>query len=267
MSVIDPLDLSRRRDIGALLSDGFALWRAHLPILFTLALLVVAPVRLLVDGLWARTITEWSATPAPAPGVVSGLCGALLIPVLVTAAHVVTVLDIAEGRSPALGDVLRRSARVAGPVAVVVLLYLGAVALGTVVLIVPGIWLSVRLYFGAQAAVIDGGRGVDALRRSSALVDGQWWRAFGTLLVIGIAAAVLGALVALAIGAPVALLTDAGALVAALNLAGEAVTQSFTALVSTLFFFDLRAGQAIARRDEPASPAATYHGYAPPGPP
>ena len=61
-------------------------------------------------------------------------------------------------------------------------------------LIVPGIWLAVRWYFGAQAAVVDGLRPVDALRRSAEVVQTRWWRTFGVLLAFGVVVGALGAL-------------------------------------------------------------------------
>ncbi len=63
---------------------------------------------------------------------------------------------------------------------VVVVLYLLVTAAGFALLLIPGIWLYARLYFGAQAAVVEGARGADALRVSSRYVDGNWWRVFGT---------------------------------------------------------------------------------------
>lgn len=102
------------------------------------------------------------------------------------------------------------------------------------------IWLGVRLYFGAQAAVVERRRGPDALRRSSELVKGQWWRTFGVLFVTGFCAAVMGLAVGLGIGGPLALLTDLGVLLATATILGEAIAVSFTALVATLLFFDLR---------------------------
>lgn len=235
-----PLDLARTRDLHALLSDGFALWRRHFVIFFALALLVVAPVRLIIDGLWTGTLTDWDATGSLPAVVTSSLADVLLIPALVTAAHVIVVLDLAEGRSPSVRNSLAAVARLAVPVATVVALYFVITTAASLLLIVPGVWLGVKCYFGAQAVIVDDERGVNALRRSSDLVEGQWWRAFGVLTAIGLIALLLGGTISLLVGGPIALITDTGALVATINIVGDAVIQSFTALVATLFVFDLR---------------------------
>ena len=73
------------------------------------------------------------------------------------------------------------------------MLYSLGVALGLVALIVPGVWLSVRWYFAAQAAVVDGLGPADALRRSAEVVETRWWRTFGVLLAFGLLVGIFGA--------------------------------------------------------------------------
>ena len=73
-----------------------------------------------------------------------------------TALQVVAVHALAEGEEPTVGAALRRAAPRLPAAAGAVVLYSLGVALGLVALIVPGIWLSVRWYFAAQAAVVDG---------------------------------------------------------------------------------------------------------------
>ena len=72
------------------------------------------------------------------------------------------------------------------------------IAAGFVLLIIPGIYLAVKLYFVPQTVVIEGARRLDALRQSSDMVRGFWWRTFGLVVLINLAAA----LPALVITAP-----------------------------------------------------------------
>ena len=53
------------------------------------------------------------------------------------------------------------------------------IAAGFVLLVIPGIYLAVRLFFVPQTVVIERARGLDALRASSDIVRGFWWRTFG----------------------------------------------------------------------------------------
>jgi hypothetical protein len=52
--------------------------------------------------------------------------------------------------------------------------------------IVPAIFVTIRLLFGSSAVVMEGARGVAALRRSWSLVRGLWWKVFGNLLLVAL---------------------------------------------------------------------------------
>ncbi len=57
-----------------------------------------------------------------------------------------------------------------------------AIGLGFVLLLVPGIYLAVGLSMGMFLVLIDHQGPVEAFTKSRALVAGQWWSVFGTLL-------------------------------------------------------------------------------------
>ena len=244
---VSPLDLGRPRDLGDLLSVSLGLWFRHLPLFFALAFVVVAPVVLLVDGVWAGTLDDVDATDAPVEaGLVSMLLQLTVVPALVTAMHVITVQDIARGDSPSFGRALRSAFAVLVPVGLVVVLYALAVGLGFLALIIPGVWLAVRWYFGAQAAVVDGSRGIDALRRSGELVHGMWWRVAGILFVLGLLGAIVAGVLAAIAGVVVGVLGDADAGIAVGNVLLQTLAVSWTAVAGTLLYFDLRAREAPA---------------------
>jgi hypothetical protein len=54
---------------------------------------------------------------------------------------------------------------------------------GLILLVIPGIYVGVRLAVSIQALVVEGRRGTEAMGRSWSLVGGHWWHAFATLLV------------------------------------------------------------------------------------
>jgi len=204
--------------------------------------------------LWAGTLDEFfGGDAALGPSIASQVSRALIIPVLVTTMHVHAVQDLAAGRAPSFRRSTIAAFRMAPTVSVVVVLYLLVTTAGFLLLI-PGIWLSVRLYFGAQAAVVEGTRGRDALHVSSRYVDADWGRAFGTLLVIGLVAFVLGAAVGIVLGGPVALITDSGIAIGVANIASSAVAYSLSALLATIFFFDLRTRDAKRTRRARSEP-------------
>lgn len=60
-----------------------------------------------------------------------------------------------------------------------------AVSLGTLLLLVPGVYLLVALSFTTPALVLEGRTVGGAMSRSRELINGSWWRVFGVLLLGG----------------------------------------------------------------------------------
>jgi hypothetical protein len=101
----------------------------------------------------------------------------------------------------------------------------------------------VRFAFAAQAVVVEGRRGPDALARSAHVVLGRWWSTFGRLLALQVTGALLALVtgyvisaIGTAVGSPVVYVVG--------MVLGDAIALSFTALASTLLFFDRRARAA-----------------------
>jgi hypothetical protein len=188
------LDLDEHRNLGQLVGLTFSLFGRHLAVFLSLTLLVVAPIEFLVDGVWGGFLADGgSASASAAATTVSFLAAVVIIAPLVTALHVVVVQGLARGEEPAVGRALSAAATRLVPAVGAVSLYALGVTLGLIALIVPGIWLAVRWYFAAQAAVVDGLQPAEALRRSALLVDGHWWRVLGVLVVFNLITGAFGA--------------------------------------------------------------------------
>jgi hypothetical protein len=231
------LDLDEHRNVGELIGLTFTLFGRHLAVFLSLTLLVVAPIDLLVDGVWGGFLAGGGDTSAPdAATTVSFLVAIVVIPPLVTALHVVVVQGLARGEEPAVGSALSAAAARLIPAIGAVALYAVGVTLGLIALIVPGIWLAVRWYFAAQAAVVDGLQPAAALRRSGELVEGHWWRVLGVLIVFNLITGALGG-----VGGLLLRQIDSGALYMAAWIVLQTVTLSLGAIFGTLLFFDLRA--------------------------
>jgi hypothetical protein len=101
-----------------------------------------------------------------------------------TGALTVTLSDICLGNRP---TVRRSYSRMLGgnrwwyPISTS-LVYMLAVGLGTLLCILPGLWLMVRGLFSAIIVALEGRRNRDAVRRSFALTKDQAWRITGLVL-------------------------------------------------------------------------------------
>jgi hypothetical protein len=230
------LDLDQPRTLGELIGLTFELFGRHLATFLSLTLLVVAPVVILVDGVWGGYLADGGdADPSLAASVTSIGLGTVVITPLVTALQVVVVQALARGEEPTVGAALRIAAPRLPAALGAVLLYTLGVALGLVALVVPGIWLGTRWYFAAQATVVDGLGPVDALRRSAEVVDTRWWRTFGVVLAFTLLVAVMGAVAGAVVGS-----IDDGVIYTSAQVLLQAGLLSLTAIFGTLLFFDSR---------------------------
>jgi hypothetical protein len=234
------LDLDRSRGVGVLLRDAFATWLRHLPVFLVMALLVVVPITGLVDGLWTKSLDADGGNDdfSFAPAAASLLLQALVVPALVTAMHVAAVVDLGAGRRPAIARSLRVAVRTFPTVVATLLLWVLGFFVGSLFLVVPGVYVYVVFFFGPQAAVVDRVDSGVALSRSAAAVRGHWWRTFVIVVALFPLTYAIARL-CWALAGVIAPDTDAASI--ATGLAVQALVLSFTALVTTLLFFDLRA--------------------------
>jgi hypothetical protein len=151
------------------------------------------------------------------------------------------------------------------------------------------IFLSVRFFFGTSAVVIEGRRGVGALRRSWQLVRGLSWKVFGNYLLIGLIQAgitfvflLIGLAVASALflrdifsftGVPsVEAFRDYVILTSVLNAVISVILTPFSTLAIVLLYFDSRvrkegfSEQVLAREWEAQAPSRMTPAAAAPPP-
>jgi hypothetical protein len=210
---------------------------------------VVVPSELIVNGLGMAQLTSgYDTTPGFAEAAIPAAVSYLVVAPLITAICVYALQSVAAGGSPKAREAVVKGFESFSPIFFAVLLAALGILLGAI-LILPGIYLFVRWYFVPQAVVLEGAQGAAALRASSRLVQGSWWRTLGLILLVNVAAL----LVAVVLGAPFTAAADSADR-ALWSLIGQivagSVTQPFGALYSTLLYFDLR-----ERRRAAMSPA------------
>lgn len=265
MSGAPRLDLSRPRDVGALLSDAFRLYFANFGTFVLIAAAVVIPANVIVSGIGLEQLTagydeDIDTTELAIPFAVSYLVTAPLV----AAMTIHALLQAAAGQTPGARHSIGAGLDAFAAVFPAVLLAAAGVALGLLLFIVPGIYLAVRWYFVAQAVVIDRRRGVDALQRSSELVTGSWWRVFG----IGLLVTVIATIASL-VSLPVSLVAeevDRAVIALAGSIIAELIAAPFVAIVATLLYFDL-SGRKAGHIPAPVAPGPGEGPPPPAGPP
>jgi hypothetical protein len=258
-ATVAPLDLRRPRDLGALLSTTFSLYGRYFAIFASIAFAVVIPVDAMFYGVMLGWFGSYDPTPEPGSALIAQYASLLIANPLITAMHVAAVVAISEGRRPRLGETFVKGGDVFLPVLGALLLTWLFTALGLLALIVGAIYVMVRLWVVAPAVVVEGHRGMNAIRRSWDLVKDNWWRLFGIIIVVGIIGGVAAAILYIP-GTLIAEDTGSGPIALAGQIFGDAITYSFQALTATLIFFDLK-----ARKEGP--PPGWGYQPAPPPPP
>lgn len=242
----------RPLSVGEMLDGGFRLFRARFGTLMLCVLVPVVPLTILATALQASvdenafdintTATSDSGT-ALAGTLVGGLiqfaAAALAIAACfraISAAYLGEHADAGESLRYALGRLV--------PLLVCYVILILIVVLGLVLLIVPGIFLAVKLSMAFPALVFERTGPLASLGRSWTLTKGHFWRTFGTLLVVFLITFVLQ-LVLAGIAGGILGASDSGELAVAIvltlvNLLTLALTYPLWAAVVSVVYYDLR---------------------------
>jgi hypothetical protein len=284
--------------VGEVLDAAFKLFGRHFKALVMCVLIVAVPVIVLgflgiastTEGAFTDTSTDGSNTFATddegaAAAGLGYIGGFLILGIVCIPACVAVLAGDYTGESKTWQAALGLGLRKALLVLVSLVLWYLALVVGLILLIIPGIFVMVRLGLNVPAIVVEGEGPAGALSRSWRLTKDRWWATFGTLLVGYLLVTVIG-YVGQFLVVP-AMLSDneiVGAVVNAIaTIATTAVTVPLWAAFLTAVYFDLRVRkegfdlqqQIGAAPEAPAAPAViggtapptAQHGFLPPVPP
>jgi hypothetical protein len=274
--------------VGEILDAGFRLVRRRFGTLVVCTLAVAVPLTILRTFLLFSTndaAFEYSSDGSTTATSSAAVAGTLIANVL---QYVMLVLVIAAcfravsaaylGREVGAGESLRFAVGRMLPLLAAMLLVSLAILLAFVLLILPAIWLGVRLSVTFPAIVFERLGPLAGMRRSFRLVRGSWWRTCAVLLVTFALMFVLG----LAFGAVIGVLGAAvapqsqvlaAAVVTAVDIALTAVLYPVWAAISTVLYYDLRVrkegfdlellAQGVGAGPAPAEPAGAWSAPSP----
>jgi hypothetical protein len=229
---------------SAIISRAFEIYRTQVGTLLAAALLVY--LAQFVVNLVLPDELDWIGS------IVS-----LVLTAFFTGMVVMLVRDLQDGhRDSSLGELFSSVTPVFVPVIVVSILFGIGVAIGLVLLIIPGLILLTIWAVAIPVTVIERPGILRAFGRSRELVKGNGWQVFGTILLVWLISIVIGAiggLIADAIGGVI------GALVVAVV---SALIAPVIALASALIYFALVSAKEPAAQDTwttsaPEPPAGT----------
>jgi hypothetical protein len=226
------LDLSRPRTVPEILVSALWLYR-NWPVLFVaLSAIVVIPYELVVLAVAHSSPLGQQHTTSTV--LILALVETALVMPLISALQAHAVITIGNAQEPTFGDVIGRSLRVLPTVAAAEIIAGLGEAIGYVLFIIPGVFLTLRWAVVAQAAAIEETDWPTALRRSGQLARGNYLRILVLIIVVGVVDAVLTG-----IGAAIAGTGDRVVPVV-VGIVIVVLTRTFGALVTAMLYFDLR---------------------------
>ena len=238
-----------RIEPGRVIGEAFETYQSQAGPLLGGALIVIG-IAGVIEGILAITGSLILALL----GVLIGLAASFLY----TGYVVKLVQDVRDGRRDfTVGELFSHAAPFVGTLVLNGILAGIAIAIGFVLIIVPGLILLTIWAVIAPSIVVED-RGVfEAFARSRELVRGHGWQVFGAIVLAFLIVFVVG-LVASIVGAAIG---NVGQVI--LQTAASVATAPVAALVSSILFFDLGGGTGApaesmppASAAEPPSPAA-----------
>lgn len=233
--------MNRKLDVGGTLSQVFSTYGQQagvlLPLAFGLYLLVAIITGLFADNFLLGLI-------AIGVGVIAGT--------LYQGMVVSLVRDVQDGRrDSSIGQLIEETWPVVLPLIGAGILAGIGIAIGLIILIIPGLILLTIWSVIAPVIVVERSGAIDAFGRSRALVKGNGWQVFGVIFVVFLISGV-ASFVFRAIGASI---SDSFAMLALFSLIASTLTAPIGALAASTIYFNLIALQGAPAGTAPASDA------------
>jgi hypothetical protein len=239
-----------QRGLGDILSAAFDVYKANASNLITIVAIVVVPLSFISHFFTGVVFKPTTETVTIAGQTITSTTtrsfGTFVLASLIAAAIAVIIsaaLQAALVRGAALatvGDPVDVEAsyqygfRRFGSVFWISLLVGLIVAVGFLLLIIPGVIFLTMLAVAIPALIVENQRGTEALGRSWRLVKGHFWHVLGTIVVAAIITGVISAILGALGGSNWFLQWIFGSI-------GTIVTAPYSALIAILLYVDLRA--------------------------
>ena len=184
--------LPRPMGIGEILSTAFGFYQRHWRTLLAIAAVVVVPFTLLQylfgdqvrtrgEETASRVVIETASWAVGIAGLVTALAALLMFLVLTGAITRAVAAEVA-GEDPSVEQSYRFGFHLIWSVLLVSVLVGLATVGGLILLVIPGIYIGVRLVVSIEALVVEGRRGTQAMGRSwswsagtGGMPSGPWW--------------------------------------------------------------------------------------------
>lgn len=248
----------RPRSATEIVDAAFRLFRRHLRAFVVIGVLAAVP-RLIIAGLQLATTAGLSTLDGAAArnplAIFSGtyfllLLASLAVTGIFESGFIRLADDALRREHPTAGEALSRGLARAGAVLGTFLIVALVTIVGLILLVVPGVYLGLRLYPAVPAAALEGVGPVEALSRAWRRTAGSVGRGFAVYAIMflifivaaiaaSIAGAVLGGLVG-ALGGVTGAIAGAAIVTVLVQALVGVLLYPLLAVATTLFYYDTR---------------------------
>ena len=243
------MDIGRRTlQAGDIASNAFQAWFANFTQVFIVSLMFTVPI-FIVDAAVQTSLPEVDDDLANidlGEALFSSLVGgfvAVLLGTILSAALVSTFIRIYRGQPVIPGEILNAVLNRIGAILVFAIITAIAVAIGFILLILPGILAIVVFSLGLPAIFNERRGGGDAVSRCFALISGNWGVALG-VVAIGFVITIVGSLVLGGISGPGALtspnFSDFSVIRTIIQIGASALLAPLIPALATALYFELK---------------------------
>lgn len=242
----------RPLSVGEMLDAGFRLFRHRFGTLVACVVVPVVPLTILGTIIIASTDPDAFDVNATANDSGAAIAGFLISIFLQSAGAALAVAACFKaisaaylGERASFGDSLAYALRRFIPLMVAYVVIVIITIPGFLLLIIPGIWLSVKMCMAFPAVIFERAGPFRSIGRSWKLTADNWWRVFGTLVVVFLIAMVVNFALGAVLGIVAAGSDSISELAyAVLNTVITLLTYMLTyplwAAVMTVIYYDLR---------------------------
>ncbi len=233
-------------NVGSLLGKSFGIYFKNLLPFVLLAALIFAP--------WIVLEIMLERSPSRELLIGSTVVNSALNPIL-AGAVTFGVIQRLRGQQVSLGETITVGLQSFLRVFLTALVTGLLTGLCFLLLVVPGIIVSILWYVAIPAAVMEGKNVSEAMSRSTRLTEGSRWQIFASWLVVGVITAVVGFVVVMVLMATAPHLVDdtTHRLPAWANIAIGLLLAPLGAVMSATCYFLLRTGKEHADADQIAA--------------
>jgi hypothetical protein len=233
--------------VGEILERGIKLLFARLPAFFAIELIVLSPTLIMQLALPDVAISPFGQTLVVLPMLILGPIGSAALLRVITQEYLEQPIGLGEAFTFALGRFL--------PLLGTSIIAGFGIVFGLMFCCIPGIYLHIVWAMMSQVVVMENIAGPSALSRSKSLVEGYFWHVFGVLFLLGFCIGAVNFVIVTGITLalpfqgvgpnpfmPVGPVTNYVnyAIVHLVSTLVNTLGQTFTAICTTLLYFDLR---------------------------